>query len=84
MASCLPSTVSGISPYCCLKKSSVHFLRAAQCSIPSVMMTGFEWQDILADIALLSDVRPTMPVDLIDKLRSANFCHDCPQSFGSP
>src|SRR5215831_9807277 len=40
----------------------------------------FEWQDIFADIALLSDVRPTMPVDLIEKLRSADFCHDCPPS----
>jgi hypothetical protein len=44
----------------------------------------FEWQDILADITLFSDVHPTMPVYLIDKLRSAQFCHDCPQTFGFP
>src|SRR5215472_4156577 len=40
-----------------------------------------ERRDILADVTLPSEIRPTMPVDLIDKLRSAGFCHDCPQSF---
>src|SRR5690242_20729913 len=37
-----------------------------------------EWQHVVMDVTLPSDLCPTKPFDLIGKLRSGDFFHDWP------